>query len=87
MASTPSVNNSPNFKELFWRFTLRHLQDEPARFILTIAGIALGIALMVAIQLSNEAALSTSAQARRRQQPLPLPWSGFPDQRSSSSMG
>ncbi len=59
MASTPSVNKSPNFKELFWRFTLRHLQDEPARFILTIAGIALGIALMVAIQLSNEAALTS----------------------------
>jgi len=58
MASTLSANKA-NFKELFWRFTLRHVQDEPARFILTIAGIALGIALMVAIQLSNEAAINS----------------------------
>jgi putative ABC transport system permease protein len=59
MESILSVNNRTNFKELFWRFTVRHIQDEPARFILTIAGIALGIALMVAIQLSNEAAMNS----------------------------
>ncbi len=59
MASTLSVNKKPNFKVIFRRFTLRHLQDEPARFVLTLLGIALGIALMVAIRLANGAAISS----------------------------
>jgi putative ABC transport system permease protein len=59
MESTLSVNNKPNFKEIFWRFTLRHIQNEPARFIFTLLGIALGIALMVAIRLANGAAISS----------------------------
>ena len=59
MESTLSANNKPNFKEIFWRFTLRHIQNEPARFIFTLLGIALGIALMVAIRLANGAAISS----------------------------
>jgi putative ABC transport system permease protein len=59
MESTLSVNNKPNFKEIFWRFTFRHIQNEPARFIFTLLGIALGIALMVAIRLANGAAISS----------------------------
>jgi putative ABC transport system permease protein len=58
MESTLSVNK-PNFKAIFWRFTLRHIQNEPARFLFTLLGIALGIALMVAIRLANGAAISS----------------------------
>ncbi len=53
MASIPSASSFP----LFWRLTRRHFQEEPARFLLTIFGIALGIALMVAIRLANGAAM------------------------------
>ncbi len=59
MESTLSANNKPNFKAIFWRFTFRHIQNEPARFIFTLLGIALGIALMVAIRLANGAAISS----------------------------
>jgi putative ABC transport system permease protein len=58
MESTLSVNKT-NFKAIFWRFTLRHIQNEPARFVFTLLGIALGIALMVAIRLANGAAISS----------------------------
>src|ERR1700677_458381 len=58
MESTLSVNK-PNFNAIFWRFPLRHIQNEPARFIFTLLGIALGIALMVAIRLANGAAISS----------------------------
>lgn len=55
MASIPSANNTP--RALFWRLFFRHVQEEPARFFLTLLGIALGIALMVAIRLANGAAM------------------------------
>jgi putative ABC transport system permease protein len=38
---------------LFERFVLRHLWQEKARTLTTIAGVALGIAVVVAIQLTN----------------------------------
>jgi putative ABC transport system permease protein len=59
MASTLSADKKPNFPTLFRRFTFRHIQDEPAHFILTIAGVALGIALMVSIRLANGAAMNS----------------------------
>lgn len=44
---------------LFGRLSLRHLQEEPVRFLLTVLGIGLGLALVAAIRLSNAAALGS----------------------------
>lgn len=44
---------------LFGRLSLRHLREEPLRFLLTVLGIGLGLALVTAIRLSNAAALDS----------------------------
>jgi putative ABC transport system permease protein len=44
---------------LYFRLTFRHFQQDPFRTLATLLGVSLGIALVVAIRLSSEAALSS----------------------------
>ena len=39
--------------------SLRHLRDEPGRALLTLAGVALGVAVYLAIRLANASALAS----------------------------
>lgn len=49
----------PGQTALFTRLTLRHWVQDPWRSLATFAGVALGIALVVAIRLSSQAALDS----------------------------
>ncbi len=59
MESTLSTVKSRASFQLFWRLSSRHFQEEPVRFLLTILGIGLGMALVVAIRLANGAAIAS----------------------------
>ncbi|MGH7738769.1 MAG: FtsX-like permease family protein [bacterium] len=48
---------------LFTRLTLRHWAQDPWRSLATFVGVALGIALVVAIRLSSQAALNSFEQS------------------------
>ncbi len=43
-------------KPLLWRATLRHLKRRPLQMALSILGIALGVAVVIAVDLANESA-------------------------------
>src|SRR5581483_8263798 len=60
----PSIQSAdkkptPRVGVLLVRLSFRHFQEEPFRFLLTLLGVGLGMALVVAIRLSNMAALSS----------------------------
>ena len=65
MAPIPSVDNGP-----LWRLAWRRVRRRPFQYVLFILGIAIGVAMMVSIDLANGSAqrafeLSTDAIAGR----------------------
>jgi hypothetical protein len=58
---------------LFRQFIVRRLALEPARTITTVAGIAVGIAVVVAIQLTNASSVRGFETARPRSKSRPPP--------------
>jgi putative ABC transport system permease protein len=54
---------SRSFRKLFQALVLRPLRREPGRSLLTIAGVAVGIAVMVAIHLANQSAVGSFEEA------------------------
>jgi putative ABC transport system permease protein len=63
--TTPTLSNKP-----LWRLAWRRLQKRPLQYILLIIGVAIGVAMMVSIDLANSSArrafqLSTDAVTGR----------------------
>jgi len=54
---------SSRFPSLFWRQTVRPLLRRPGLAILTLAGIALGVGVFLAIRMANSAALDSFRSA------------------------
>ena len=50
------------FIDLFKRFVLRDLAHNKMRSLLTVAGIALGVSVFLAISIANSTALSRSEE-------------------------
>lgn len=48
-----------SFLHLFHRFILRDLAANPARTVLTLSGVALGVAVVVGVQIANDRALGS----------------------------
>jgi len=45
------------FKDLFWALILRPVLRDPFRMIITILGVAIGVAVFLSIQLANRQTL------------------------------
>ncbi len=54
-----------SFLTLFYRYIVRDLLRKPVRTLLTLAGVALGIGVVVAVHLSNERAIGSFTDSLR----------------------